>query len=79
MVSSLRFRSVKAIDLGRRRSSFALFLAAVALTVIALHPRLALVVLSYGYVVAAVGAWMFGRLRKRPPAEQPPVVVQTNL
>jgi CDP-diacylglycerol--serine O-phosphatidyltransferase len=76
MVSTLRFRSVKAIDLGRRRSSFTLFLVAAALALIASHPRLALVVLSYGYVVTALGAWMFGRLRKRPPTEQPPVVVQ---
>jgi CDP-diacylglycerol--serine O-phosphatidyltransferase len=75
MVSTVRFRSVKAIELGQRRSSFTLFLAAAALALIASHPRLALVALSYGYVVWALGAWMFQRLRKRPPTEQPPVTL----
>ena len=49
MVSTIRFRSVKAIDVGWRRSYFALFLGAVALALVASHPRLALVVLSYTY------------------------------
>ena len=56
MVSTIRFRSVKAIDVGWRRSYFALFLGAVALALIASHPRLALVVLSYAYVVGRVVA-----------------------
>ena len=54
MVSTIRFRSVKAIDVGWRRSYFALFLAAVVLALIASHPRLALVVMSYTYVVGAL-------------------------
>jgi CDP-diacylglycerol---serine O-phosphatidyltransferase len=66
MVSNMRFRSVKAIDVGWRRSYFALFLAAVGLALIASHPRLALVVLSYSYVVAAVGVWVYGRIHRRP-------------
>src|ERR671929_1790079 len=41
MVSTIRFRSIKAIDVGWRRSYFALFLAAVVLAMIASHPRLA--------------------------------------
>ena len=67
MVSTIRFRSVKAIDVGWRRSYFALFLAAVALALIATHPRVALVVLSYSYVVAALIGWGYSRIRKRPP------------
>ena len=47
MVSTIRFRSIKAIDVGWRRSPSMLFLGAVALAVVALHPRLTLVVLSY--------------------------------
>ena len=66
MVSTIRFRSVKAIDVGWRRSYFALFLGAVALALIAAHPRLALVVLSYTYVVGALATWAFQRLRRRP-------------
>ena len=53
MVSTIRFRSVKAIDVGWRRSYLALFLGAVALALIASHPRLALVVMSYSYVARA--------------------------
>jgi CDP-diacylglycerol---serine O-phosphatidyltransferase len=68
MVSTIRFRSVKAIEVGHRRSYFALFLGAVALALIASHPRLALVVLSYGYVAGALIFWAYGRLRKRPEA-----------
>jgi CDP-diacylglycerol--serine O-phosphatidyltransferase len=75
MVSTIRFRSIKAIDVGWRRSPSMLFLGAVALALIASHPRLALVVMSYAYVVAAVTAVSYARLRRRhviaPPAEGP--------
>jgi CDP-diacylglycerol--serine O-phosphatidyltransferase len=64
MVSTIRFRSVKAIDVGWRRSYIALFLSAVALALIATHPRLALVVLSYTYVVVPCVIWGYGRLHK---------------
>ena len=40
MVSTIRFRSFKAIDFGWRPSYLALFLAAVVLALIASHPRL---------------------------------------
>ena len=61
MVSTFRFRSIKAIDVGWRRSYFVLFLAAVGLALIATHPRLALVVLAYTYL--AVGLHRPGVLR----------------
>ena len=66
MVSTIRFRSIKAIDVGWRRSYLAVFLAAVAIALVAAHPRLALVVLSYTYVVVAVGIYLAHRLRRRP-------------
>src|SRR5687768_2390897 len=66
MVSSIRFRSVKAIDLGWRRSYVALFILAIGLALIASHPRVALVVLAYGYTVGALVAWVYTRLRRRP-------------
>jgi CDP-diacylglycerol---serine O-phosphatidyltransferase len=69
MVSTIRFRSVKAIDVGWRRSYLALFLAAVAIALVAAHPRIALVALSYAYVVLALAGWAFGRLRRRPVAD----------
>ncbi len=71
MVSTIRFRSVKAIDVGWRRSYFVLFLACVGLALIASHPRLALVVMSYAYVLAALGAWVYSRVRRRPIAGSP--------
>jgi CDP-diacylglycerol--serine O-phosphatidyltransferase len=74
MVSTVRFRSVKAIDVGWRRSYFALFLAAVVLTIIAAHPRLALVALSYTYVGFALVSWAVSHLRRRPPAPPAPPV-----
>ena len=66
MVSTIRFRSVKAIDVGWTRSYFILFLAAVAIALVASHPRVALVVLSYTYTGAALVVWAYTRLRRRP-------------
>src|SRR5262245_37142789 len=66
MVSTIRFRSVKAIDVGWRRSYFVLFLLAVMLALIASHPRLALVTLAYSYTVGAIVMWVYTRLRRRP-------------
>src|SRR5687767_4808005 len=66
MVSTIRFRSIKAMDVGWRRSYVALFIVAVALALIAAHPRVALVVLSYTYVVAALLGWALSRWRKKP-------------
>jgi CDP-diacylglycerol--serine O-phosphatidyltransferase len=72
MVSTIRFRSLKAIDVGWRRSYLILFAGAVILALIASHPRVALVVLSYTYVIAALMMWAYGRLRRRPTATAPP-------
>jgi CDP-diacylglycerol--serine O-phosphatidyltransferase len=66
MVSTIRFRSIKAMDVGWRRSYVALFIAAVALALIASHPRVALVVLSYSYVAGALIAWGLTRWRRKP-------------
>src|SRR5690242_16935828 len=51
MVSTIRFRSIKAIDAGQRRPYRLMLLAVIALALIASHPRIALVVLSYSYVL----------------------------
>ena len=71
MVSTIRFRSIKAIDVGWRRSYIALFLGAIAIALVASQPRLALVVLSYSYIVWAVASFLVSRLRRRPA---PPAV-----
>jgi CDP-diacylglycerol--serine O-phosphatidyltransferase len=68
MVSTIRFRSIKAIDVGWRRSYLALFLGAVAIALIASHPRIALAVLAYAYLAWAVVAYALARFRsaRRP-------------
>jgi CDP-diacylglycerol--serine O-phosphatidyltransferase len=71
MVSTIRFRSIKAIDVGWRRSPSWLFFGAVALAVVALHPRLMLVVLSYSYIVGALVGLAYSRIRRRQPPASP--------
>lgn len=77
MVSTIRFRSIKAIDVGQRRPYRLTLLAVIALALIATHPRIALVVLSYSYIVAAIGMYLYGRLRRRPSPEPPPEAPRT--
>jgi CDP-diacylglycerol--serine O-phosphatidyltransferase len=73
MVSTIRFRSLKAVDVGWRRSYLAVFLAAIGIALIASHPRIALVALSYSYIVWSVTVFLITRLRRRPspPAATP--------
>ena len=70
MVSTIRFRSVKAIDVGWRRSYLALFMGAVIIALIATHPRLALVVMAYSYTAFAIVFWLIGRSHRRQPEEE---------
>jgi CDP-diacylglycerol---serine O-phosphatidyltransferase len=71
MVSTIRFRSVKAIDVGWRRSYLALFLGAVAFALVAIYPRIALVVMAYTYTLAALIFWVIGRTRRHQDADVP--------
>jgi CDP-diacylglycerol---serine O-phosphatidyltransferase len=66
MVSTIRFRSLKAVDVGWRRSYVVVFLGAVAIALVASHPRLAMVVLSYSYIIWSVAGFALARLRRRP-------------
>ena len=79
MVSTIRFRSIKAIDVGQRRPYRLMLLAVIALAAIATHPRIALVVLSYSYTLAAIGIYLFGRLRRRPSSATPPADVPRSV
>ena len=65
MVSTVRFRSIKAIDMGWRRSYLGLFLAAVGIALVATQPRVALVVLAYLYVLSAFIGLAYTRLKRR--------------
>jgi CDP-diacylglycerol--serine O-phosphatidyltransferase len=66
MVSTIRFRSVKAMDVGWTRSYVRLFLAVVALVLIVSHPRYVLVVLSYTYTLTALVVYVYRKARRRP-------------
>jgi CDP-diacylglycerol--serine O-phosphatidyltransferase len=66
MVSTVRFRSIKAIEVGWRRSYFVLFLGAIGLALIASYPRIALVAMSYTYTLWAVISVLVTRFRRRP-------------
>jgi CDP-diacylglycerol--serine O-phosphatidyltransferase len=70
MVSTVRFRSVKTMDVGWRRSYVALFIAAVAIALVAAHPRISLVAASYAYLASAFIGLIWTRLRRRGP--EPP-------
>jgi CDP-diacylglycerol---serine O-phosphatidyltransferase len=80
MVTTIRFRSVKSLDLGWRRTPAWLLVGAVVIAAIASHPRIALVVLSYTYVLVALAAYVYSRLRRRssPPAGSTPPPADGN-
>jgi CDP-diacylglycerol--serine O-phosphatidyltransferase len=71
MVSTIRFRSVKAMDVGWRRSPVWLLIGAVVIAAIVAHPRIALVVMSYTYVLAALVTLVYSRIRRKPPVTPP--------
>jgi CDP-diacylglycerol--serine O-phosphatidyltransferase len=78
MVSTIRFRSVKAIDVGWRRSPRFLIIAVVIIAAIVSYPRYALVVMSYTYVTVAVVIFVVARLRRRPGGAPPADTVRGN-
>lgn len=75
MVSTLRFRSIKTIQLGWTRSYLGLFIAAAIIAAIASNPRIALVVLAYAYLISAFVGYFWTRIRRHrqatPPATGP--------
>ena len=65
MVSTIRFRSFKTIDLQSRRSYTVLIVIAAGIVAIAMHPKSVLLVIAYGYVVSAFVEMAMTRLRRR--------------
>jgi CDP-diacylglycerol--serine O-phosphatidyltransferase len=76
MVSTIKFRSFKTFDLQARRSYTVLLLVAVLIAFISAHPALALVALSYGYMLSAFVEMIAVRIRhpKTEAAVHPPNV-----
>src|SRR3954470_3207560 len=68
MVSTIRFRSFKTIDLHVRRSYTILIVIAAALVLITTHPRFVLVAMAYTYLASPFVGMAFNRLRPHPPA-----------
>ena len=71
MVSTIRFRSFKAINLGWAPSYMPLFLFGVFIVLIAIEPRITLMILSYGYLLSPFVGMALTRLRGRPGAPPP--------
>jgi CDP-diacylglycerol--serine O-phosphatidyltransferase len=76
MVSKLRFRSFKDVDLARPRPYTVLILLAAALAAITSHPRWVLVMLAYGYLLSAFIEWGMSRVRHRSASSQTLVPLQ---
>lgn len=68
MVSTIRFRSFKT-DMRVSRSYKVLALLALVIGLVQWHPPAVLLVLAYAYLTAGVGAWLWGRVRRRGGAE----------
>lgn len=71
MVSTVRFRSFKDLNLGWRRSYVPLFIVVLAVAAVAAEPRIMLVVCAYAYLLSAFIGMAVTRFRKRPPASAP--------
>src|SRR5262245_18188078 len=63
MVSTVRFRSFKTIDLQMRRSYTVLLPVAIAIMAVATHPRYVLVTIAYTYLASAFIGMAVARLR----------------
>jgi CDP-diacylglycerol--serine O-phosphatidyltransferase len=70
MVSTIRYRSFKTLDLQSRRSYPVLFLIAVGLAVLASSPRILLLAMAYAYLASAFIGLAWHRLRRRPPQKE---------
>jgi len=64
MVSTIRFRSFKSLDLGARRTYPVLIVVAVAIALLVAHPEIVLMVLAYGYLVSPIIGLVVQRLRR---------------
>lgn len=71
MVSTIKFRSFKTFDLQARRSYTVLIAVALLIAFIFAHPALALVTLSYGYLLSAFSEMIAAKIRHRREHKNP--------
>ena len=71
MVSTVRFRSFKDLNLGWRRSYVPLFIVVIVLAAVAAEPRIMLAVCAYVYLLSAFAGMAWTRLRRKPQAGAP--------
>ena len=65
MVTTIRFRSFKTLDLQMRRPYTVLFMVAAGIMAVATHPRLVLVAMAYTYLASAFIGMALTRFRHR--------------
>lgn len=68
MVSTMRFRSFKTIDLGERRRYTVLIGAAALLALVVAHPSAVLLLMAYTYLASGFVGFALTRLRRRTHA-----------
>jgi CDP-diacylglycerol--serine O-phosphatidyltransferase len=71
MVSTIRFRSFKTIDLRARRPYKVLALLAMIFALVQLEPRIVLILIAYVYLVSAFVEMAWARFRRRPSVPSP--------
>jgi len=71
MVSTIRFRSFKSIDLGTKRSYRGLIALAAVIAAVASRPHEVLLLMAYAYLASAFIGMAMSRFRSHHPAEPP--------
>ena len=69
MVSTVRFRSFKTLNLGWRRSYVPLFLVVLVVAAVAAEPRIMLAVCAYAYLLSAFIGMGLSKVRRNKPCE----------
>ena len=72
MVSTIRYRSMKTLNLSSPVSSKVLVVVAAALALFASSPDVVLVVLAYGYLVSPIIEWLITRATRKPATVSEP-------
>lgn len=79
MVSTVRFRSFKDVNLKARQPSLAFFFIAIVVVLIALNPPVVLLIIAVTYAVSGPINWLWAKVsRKRIPGATPAESVQTE-